>query len=210
MAAAPDGTIACTWLDRREKGTRLYAAFSKDSGASWSANRLVYASPSGTICECCHPSLAFDTKGKLYVMFRNSLDGARDIYLTTSTDLKSFAPAAKLGRGTWMLNACPMDGGMLTVNTRGAVETVWRREDKVYLSGGSDEHLLDRAMQPWMTSHGKGLAIVYQRDRAIVLAAGGEPSVISTNGSSPVVASSPDGKLTVAAWTENGIRALKL
>ena len=45
-----------TWLDDRGKGKRLYGASSKDGGASWSRNVLIYESPSGTICQCCHPT----------------------------------------------------------------------------------------------------------------------------------------------------------
>ena len=208
MALAPDGTIACTWLDLRDTGTRLYAAFSNDGGATWSENRLVYTSPGGTICECCHPSLAFDRRGKLHILFRNSVNGARDMYLTTSTDMRTFTPAVKLGEGTWMLNACPMDGGMLAIDQGGDVQAVWRREDRLYLSGGgSDEHLLDKGSQPWITANSKGMALVYQRGAEIVLAAGWEPQVITNNGRSPVVASSPTGTFSIAAWTENGIRA---
>ena len=209
MAMAPDGTIACAWLDLRAKGTQLYSAFSKDGGASWSDNRLVYASPGGTICECCHPSLAFDSRGKLYVLFRNSLNGARDMYLTSTSDLRKFEPAVKLGQDSWMLNACPMDGGMLAVDQAGDVQAVWRRENRLYLSGPSpEEHLLDKGSQPWITANSKGMALIYQRGKEIVLASGWEPQVVTSNGSSPVVASTPKGTFAIAAWTENGIRAL--
>ncbi len=45
------------WLDLREKGTVLYASKSMDHGETWSKNILVYRSPDGSICECCHPSI---------------------------------------------------------------------------------------------------------------------------------------------------------
>jgi hypothetical protein len=48
------------WLDKHGgKGTKLYGAHSAD-GAHWSKNVLIYDSPEGTICECCHPSAAID------------------------------------------------------------------------------------------------------------------------------------------------------
>ena len=56
MAAGGNNTLFATWLDLRKKGTRLYGSVSHDGGASWSANRLVYESPSGTVCQCCHPT----------------------------------------------------------------------------------------------------------------------------------------------------------
>lgn len=52
MAAALDGTLACAWLDLRDKGTQLFAAFSRDGGKTWGRNVLVYRSPDGAICEC--------------------------------------------------------------------------------------------------------------------------------------------------------------
>ena len=32
-------------------------------GAAWSKNALVYRSPAGNVCECCHPSVAFGLRG---------------------------------------------------------------------------------------------------------------------------------------------------
>ena len=63
MAATPDGLVMLTWLDLRDSGTRLYGAVSRDHGATWSADTLVYASPDETICQCCHPSVAADPDG---------------------------------------------------------------------------------------------------------------------------------------------------
>ena len=58
MAADADGHVAAAWLDDRTPGgKRLYGAFSNDAGATWSKNVLLYESPGGTICQCCHPSL---------------------------------------------------------------------------------------------------------------------------------------------------------
>ncbi|KAJ3054740.1 hypothetical protein HK102_011471, partial [Quaeritorhiza haematococci] len=53
-------------------------------------------------------------------MWRNSLKGARDLFLADSSDGgRTFSPAEKLGRGTWPLNACPMDGGAVAVGPAG-------------------------------------------------------------------------------------------
>lgn len=149
MAAGAGGTLFISWLDLRQKGTRLYGTLSKDGGATWSKNVLVYESPDGHICECCHPSVAVDAKGQVYVMWRNWLGGSRDFYFTRSADGVHFEPAQKLGKGTWQLNACPMDGGGLVVDRQGKVLTVWRREDKVYLAEpGKEEILLGKGKDP--------------------------------------------------------------
>ncbi len=111
MAASPSGLVVVAWLDLREKGTRVYAAVSRDHGATWTPDTLVYASPSGAVCECCHPSVAIGPGGRVAIMFRNNLDGHRDMYVAESKDGVTFSSARKLGTGSWTLNACPMDGG---------------------------------------------------------------------------------------------------
>jgi hypothetical protein len=67
MATGGNGLIFTTWLDLRAQGTRLYGSTSTDGGATWSPNALVYESPSGSVCECCHPSAAVDVYVAMYV-----------------------------------------------------------------------------------------------------------------------------------------------
>lgn len=213
MAASPEGTLACTWLDLRSKGTKLYIATSKDGGGSWGSNRLVYESPSGSICECCHPSVAFDSTGKLFVMFRNSLDGARDMYLTSSTDLgRTFSTATKLGQGTWMLDACPMDGGSLGVTGQNEVQAIWRREGTLYRDGfKKPERLFAEGKQGWITSTAAGTYLAWTEGRRMLISSPIEGiAELSSNGSDAAIAASPDGKLVVAAWTALGIQSAPL
>ena len=73
MAAGPQGRLCCVWLDLRNRKTEIMAATSSDGGKTWSKNVLVYKSPDGSVCECCHPSVAFDGRGAIYVQWRNSL-----------------------------------------------------------------------------------------------------------------------------------------
>jgi hypothetical protein len=141
--------VFAVWIDLRDSKSKLYGSRSLDAGKTWSENLLIYESPSGTICECCAPSAVFGPSNTLNVMWRNSVEGARDLYLIKSNDGGvSFGLAEKLGKGTWPLQACPMDGGSLAVNSKGEVFTVWRREDKIYLSQGKDEKLLGTGTQP--------------------------------------------------------------
>ena len=133
---ASDGKsqLFAVWLDTRyNKQNKLYGSSSSDGGRTWSANIKVYESPDSTICECCRVSAVM--KGmNVYVMFRNQLYGKRDLHLVSSSDAgKSFGNAEKLGKGTWELKGCPMDGGDLAVTPEGTVQTVWRRESKIYL-----------------------------------------------------------------------------
>ncbi len=207
MTATDDGTVACAWLDLRGKGTQLYASLSRDGGVTWGKNVRVYTSPDGTICECCHPSLAFDGKGNLHALWRNALGGARDMYVAESRDGgKSFGAAQKLGRGTWMLNACPMDGGMLSVSPTGTVTTFWRRDGEIFsCQPGSEEKSLGVGQQGWVASTADGPYFVWSGERTGAIAsAPGHPEQwkLARNAVNPVVAAPVRGRgPVVAVWT---------
>lgn len=207
MGAGENGSVWCVWLDLRDKKTEIYAARSMDSGASWEPNIRVYHSPDGNVCECCHPSVIVANNG-LHVMFRNSLAGNRDMYVTSSVDEgKSFTPAKKLGHGTWHLDACPMDGGMLAVNGSGQINTVWRREGNIYtaMNTNSPEVLLGRGRQPWIASAKDGTCIVWSDDKDNILMFQGPGShsakKLAAGGRDPVIVTSADGRgCIIACW----------
>src|SRR5207253_1724526 len=124
MAGNQHGDVWVAWLDLRSGKTELWGASSHDSGKSWNDDVLIYRSPDGHICECCHPSVQVERNGTVQVMWRNWLGGARDMYVTQSTDGgRTFKTAEKIGSGTWLLNACPMDGGSIS-----GPYFLWRRE----------------------------------------------------------------------------------
>jgi hypothetical protein len=134
MDLSADGDKAfAVWLDiRGNHKNKIVGARSDDGGKTWSPNQIIYTSPDSVVCACCKPSVVVQGQN-IYVMFRNWLNGNRDLYLIRSNDGgASFADAQKLGNGSWKLDACPMDGGGLAVNDNGKVETVWRRKDTVY------------------------------------------------------------------------------
>lgn len=132
-ALAADGDMVfAVWLDMRDGHNKIYGARSADGGRSWLANRLIYASPDTTVCECCKPSVVV-RGNNVYVMFRNWLGGNRDMYLISSADGgENFGQAQKLGNGSWKLEGCPVDGGALLLNDDGSVETVWQRDKKLF------------------------------------------------------------------------------
>jgi hypothetical protein len=126
------GSVHVVWLDLRDGQTKVYRAASSDGGRTFGANRVVYASPGGTVCECCQPTVAADDGGAVAIMWRNLLAGMRDMYLVRSSDRgRTFGAPTKLGKGSWPLQACPMDGGGVAASG-GRVATVWRREDVVF------------------------------------------------------------------------------
>jgi len=134
MALSADGpNVYAVWLGvNGPKGQTVFGTGSVDGGKTWNKNIPVYSSPGGSVCECCKPSVV--VKGNsVYVMFRNLVEGNRDLYLIQSLDGgKTFGQAKKLGNGTWKLNGCPMDGGGLAIDQQGNPATVWRREGKIY------------------------------------------------------------------------------
>lgn len=210
MAAGPDDSVWCVWLDLRNKRTELYASRSTDGGQSWSKNIVVYTSPERSICECCHPSIAVGD-GAIHVLFRNSLAGNRDMYLATSADGQHFK-ARRLGTEHWPLQACPMDGGMLSVDGDGHVATVWRRGNLVYATTGDEsaEVLLGRGEQPWLASTGSDSIAVWtsarQGELLTTRLSNIEPRSIAALARDPVIVSSPEklGRAVVLWESKHG------
>jgi len=136
MALSGDGkNLFSVWLDLRGNNhNKIVGAKSTDAGKTWSKNILIYASPDSTVCECCKPSVA-EKGDNVYVMFRNWVNGNRDLYLIQSHDGgNKFEAAEKLGNGSWTLNGCPMDGGGIVINANNKPQTIWRRENKIFSS----------------------------------------------------------------------------
>jgi hypothetical protein len=213
MAAGGNDTLFAAWLDLRASGTRVYGSTSTNGGATWSPNRLVYESASGTVCQCCHPSVAVDATGRIYVMFRNVLGAARDFYLTQSDDGgQTFGEGRKLGTGTWKLEACPMDGGGLSVDERGQVSTAWRREGTVYTtSGDRPEQALAEGRNPTIAAtHSE--TVTAWTDQGVVRLRGPASSETRTlgEGAFPVLMALPDGTPLVAWENKGSIRVLPL
>jgi hypothetical protein len=204
LAADAKGNLFAAWLDKRGgHGARLYGARSTDAGATWSKNVMIYQSPEGTICECCHPSVAMDAGGRILVMWRNWLAGARDMYLTRSADGLTFSKPEKLGAGSWPLNACPMDGGGLAVSANRTV-TAWRRGENVFLAEpGRPETQIGSGKDVALALGGDRTYVIWNNGTAIELWAGGKIEVLSRTGAFPALLSLPQGGV-LAAWEEDG------
>lgn len=130
--AADKKNLVAVWLDLREGYNQIEGARSEDGGRTWMKNQLIYKSPDSTVCECCKPSVVIKN-ATVGVMFRNWLDGNRDLYLIESQNKGlNFSQAQKLGTGNWALNGCPMDGGSLAFDGGNNYKTVWNRKGKIY------------------------------------------------------------------------------
>jgi len=206
MAADPEGHIALAWLDDRTPGgKRLYGAFSSDAGAHWSKNVMLYESPGGTICQCCAPSLASFGHGEFAVMWRNVVQGSRDLYTMRIRDGQPAGAALKAGTGTWKLDACPMDGGGLAFRN-GELFSAWRREHDVYLAEpGKPEIKLGTGMDVGFAVNAKGAYAVWTTPQGIQAHVPGSdsPQLLSKAGAFATLVALPDGGM-LAAWEENG------
>jgi hypothetical protein len=210
MAGDGRGNVYAVWLDLRNQGTELWGAGSHDGGNTWSRDVLIYHSPDGHICECCHPSVDVAPSGMIRVMWRNWLAGARDMYTAGSSDGgRTFDPATKLGSGTWPLPGCPMDGGSIA----GPI-SIWRRNAGVYYTDDkSGEHLLEvQGAQPVVAIGKAGACCLWQRNSQLMLnmGTGVKPTVFAEAGAYPAVAAGSEYQMPIVVWesTTNGVKTI--
>lgn len=212
MAGDGKGNVHAVWLDLRNGPTELWGAASSDGGRTWAENRQIYRSPDGHICECCHPSVAVDGQGRVWAMWRNWLDGARDMFAAVSEDGgRTFSPGRKLGSGTWALKGCPMDGGSLAFQADGNLVSVWRREQSLFIADERGETILSgQGLHP-VASAGRGgpFYLWHQGSKLMLKRAAGEAEVFAESGVYASVASSP-GRAPVVVWeaTQAGTRRI--
>jgi len=203
MALSTDGQNSfAVWLDLRDKHNKIFGASSTDGGKSWSKNKLIYASPDTTVCECCKPSVV--VKGNnVYVMFRNWLHGSRDLYLIQSSDGGStFGGAQKLGNGNWALNGCPMDGGGLSVQDNNIVQTVWYRQGKIFVcEPGKQEKEIGEGKSCTITIINNQPVYAWTENGNIICLLPKTDSKINGKGREPVI--KPTRNYKVACFGEN-------
>ena len=210
LAVDKDGTFAAVWLDLRAQGTRLYGAYSSDGGKTWSPNVPLYANTGGTICQCCHPSIAVSTDGKFEVMFRNVVNGDRDMYAMAWIPGKTLPQPEKQGTGTWELNACPMDGGSIAASSGGVV-SAWRRDHQVMLAEkGQSERAVGQGKDVALATTPEGAAVAFvEPGGAVALALPNQQvRTIANQGAYPALGAL-DGKL-LAAWEDGDTIAARL
>lgn len=210
MALAADGENAfAIWLDLRgNKRNKIYGANSTDGGKTWSENKMIYTSPDTTVCECCKPSVVMKNNC-VYVMFRNWLNGNRDLYLIQSSNGgASFGQAQKLGTGSWKLDGCPMDGGGLVINTKGKVQTVWKREGNIFTAvPGIPEIEIGKGRNCTIETVKNENIYAWSNNNEIVCMKANGPKKMLGKGSLPVLKALDDQHVICVWQNENQIHA---
>ena len=140
-------------------------------------------------------------------MWRNAVDGNRDMYVASSPDGgKSWGAASKLGEGAWKLDACPMDGGGIAHDAHGDIVTVWRREAALFLDEpGKPEHRLGEGKNAALAIGSRGTYVVWQSAKGVEAKQAGHDAVevLDSDGTFPQLVTLGDGRV-LAAWERKG------
>lgn len=204
LSSNGDDKLFAVWPDLRADGhNKIYGAGSTDGGKTWNKNILVYASPGSTVCECCKPSVLMNAN-HIYVMFRNFLDGNRDLYLIESVNGgATFNEAQKLGKDSWQLDGCPMDGGALTLQS-GTIQTVWRRKDSIFSAiPGATEQFIAKGKSCTAAANNNSIAYAWVNENKVIVKTANSPQRLMGNGSLPVLEWVDDQQL-ICVWEDNG------
>jgi hypothetical protein len=207
ISAGKDNLVYTAWLDTRLGNNNLYGSLSRDGGLTWGKNQLIYKGQQQGICDCCRPSVAIDQNGIVNVMFRNKLNGARNMYVISSKDNgEHFDKARKLGTGDFMIDGCPMDGGDLSADASGNITTVWRRQLEVYMAEPSKPEVkLGNGRTPVILQTSKGRVVAWHQDGHIQFRSpDGQKTFTLGNGQYPKLALSPDKKAVLCVYELNG------
>src|SRR5262249_8732194 len=84
MAAGIEKDRFCAWIDLSGGTPRIFGSASTDEGVHWSPPAPV-SRDADRICPCCHPSVSIDASGKIWVMWRGDAEGARDMFVASSS-----------------------------------------------------------------------------------------------------------------------------
>ncbi len=171
LASDRKDNFYAVWLDTRTGGSnQIYFAPLADKAVNWSKNSLAYRSPDGHVCECCKPNIAVQ-RSTVAIMFRNNLNGSRDLYLIKSLDAgKSFSGAQKLGIDTWKLNGCPMDGGGIVIDRSNMIHTTWQRRGLVYYAQpGEPEAYIAKGRNANISGTGPNTVLTFENSDTVKL-----------------------------------------
>jgi len=129
------GKIYVSWIDERNKkptdrGAEIWMSTSANEGRTFSPDRRVLSD----VCECCRTHLQIDASGRMFLSYRTvpaSGPMYRDIVLAVSQDGGKTFSKTIVNEDGWEVNACPVAGPALSVDSEGEVAITW-------FTGGGD------------------------------------------------------------------------
>ena len=131
------------------------------------------------------------------------------MHIARSTDNGKSYIATKLGKDTWKLDGCPMDGGAVALDSRARIKSIWRRGDTIFHEvPGGQELALGPGKNPSMTYSAYGPYIAWSDGGQLMLRtptqkkpkAFAEGAYVQLAGSGPVF----------AVWENKGAILLEL
>ena len=135
IAVDRKGRIYVTWIDERNKkstdrGAEIWMCTSEDRGKTFFPDRRILSD----VCECCRTNIQIDSSGRLFLSYRTvPKAGAmyRDIIVARSKDGGRSFKSTRVSADDWDINACPVTGPALCLDSRDQVHVVW-------FTGGGD------------------------------------------------------------------------
>jgi hypothetical protein len=129
IAVDANGRIFVAWIDERNKtdrdrGAEVWIAISEDRGRTFTRDRKIVSG----VCECCRTALAIDSAGRIFLSYRSVPSSGpmyRDIAIARSDDQGKTFKSAILSHDGWKLDACPIAGATMTVDSADRIFVVW-------------------------------------------------------------------------------------
>lgn len=133
VQTAPANNSGAATHDHAEANREVYVAVSSDGGKTFAANKKIAANA----CPCCKTSMTTAPDGRLYIGWRQVLDGDfRHIAVSSSVDGgDSFAPPSIVADDQWQIAACPVSGAGLAVDSNNRLKIVWFTAGKAGMPG---------------------------------------------------------------------------
>lgn len=127
--------------EKAEPNAEVYFAVSGDGGKTFSANEKI----ADDVCPCCKTTLLAGAEGQVYVGWRQVLaEDFRHIAVASSSDNgNSFSSPVIVSNDRWQINACPVSGAALALNSENNLAVAWftageAGERGLYLSESKD------------------------------------------------------------------------
>ena len=125
LAADGRGRVAATWL-----ANKLYANFSNDGGATFTANAEL--NPAYDPCNCCTTRATYASNGDMAVLYREKTHDDRDMYVVVRKPDGSMT-RNRISATLWHINACPMTYYDITPTKTGYL-AAWPTQGDIYFA----------------------------------------------------------------------------